>query len=114
VKLYLAGPMTGYPEFNHPAFHRGAAALRAAGHYVFSPAEHDVSLGIDVNSDDAPKSGIDTQMMRKVLGDDLAWITANAEGIALLDGWEKSKGVQAEVATGVAIGIPYALVEAWL
>ena len=48
VKLYLAGgPMRGYEAFNHPAFHRATKLLRDLGHDVFSPAEHDNSVGLD-------------------------------------------------------------------
>lgn len=47
MKLYLGGPMTGYPEFNFPAFHAAAAVLRADGHEVWSPAEFDLTEGFD-------------------------------------------------------------------
>lgn len=39
-RLYLAGPMTGLPDFNYPAFHAAAAAWRAAGWTVANPAEN--------------------------------------------------------------------------
>ena len=45
MRLYLAGPMTGLPLWNFPAFATAAAALRADGHTVFSPAEHDKAVG---------------------------------------------------------------------
>lgn len=113
--LYLAGPMTGYPEFNHPAFHLAAADLRAAGFEVFSPAEHDNELGLDVTglTGHETLSDVGPVSLRKVLGDDLAFITGTADGIAVLPGWRKSKGTRAEVATALAIGIPVATVEDW-
>lgn len=40
MRIYIAGPMTGYPESNYPAFHRAAAAWRTAGWNVCNPAEH--------------------------------------------------------------------------
>lgn len=39
-KIYLAGPMSGLPDLNYPAFHAAAAKLRAMGHVVLNPAEN--------------------------------------------------------------------------
>jgi hypothetical protein len=36
---YIAGPMTGYPDHNWPAFNAMAARLRGAGLTVINPAE---------------------------------------------------------------------------
>ena len=32
TRIYIAGPMTGYPELNFPAFHAAANSLRAQGY----------------------------------------------------------------------------------
>jgi len=40
---YLAGPMTGLPQFNFPEFDRVAASLRSDGLNIISPAELDDS-----------------------------------------------------------------------
>ena len=37
--IYIAGPMTGLPNHNYPAFHSLAARLRARGLVVVNPAE---------------------------------------------------------------------------
>lgn len=39
MRIYIAGPMTGIPEYNYPEFNAAAAKLRALGHDVCNPAE---------------------------------------------------------------------------
>jgi hypothetical protein len=110
LKLYVAGPMRGYPEFNFPAFRAATAALRGLGHEVFSPAERDEEVhGSDFSKQfptgsipDAEKTGFS---LRRALGDDLAWICKEADGVFLLRGWEMSKGATAEKATAEALGL---------
>lgn len=38
VKVYVAGPMSGLPEFNRPAFFAAEAYLKAQGALVMNPA----------------------------------------------------------------------------
>lgn len=110
MKIYLAGPMRGIPQFNYPAFHRASSQLRQVGHHVFSPAERDIERdGKDWGSlqKDGDLSAAQAQgfCLRTALGDDLAWICSEAEAVALLPGWEKSKGATAERATAEALGL---------
>lgn len=109
MKLYLAGPMRGYPQFNYPAFTAAAAMLRSEGHVVFNPAENDVNTGNKADAGfadgDLAKAAAGGFSLRRALGDDLAWICAEADGIALLPGWQKSKGANAEHATAVALSL---------
>ena len=97
MKVYLAGPMRGYAELNFPAFDRATSYLRSHGHDVFSPADNDREKGYDI------KGGID--VMRNCIMDDLTYIAREAQAIALLPGWEKSKGVAAEVALADFLGL---------
>lgn len=111
MKVYVAGPMRGIPEFNFPAFHAAAAQLRAEGHEVFNPAEKDAERhGTDISKGNfsgseqeaTEKHGFN---LRVALGEDLAWICAEADAIYLLVGWENSKGARAEKATAEALGL---------
>ncbi len=109
MKLYLAGPMTGIPHFNYPAFNAAAHGLRGLGHTVFNPAEHDVEMfGRDISNPDgdavqaASEHGFDR---RAALKADLAWICDSADGIALMPGWERSTGARAEKALADALGL---------
>ena len=110
-RIYLAGGMRGIPEFNYPAFHAAAAELRAQGHIVFSPAERDIEVhGIDISAGNA--TGCEHKAaqehgfnLREALKDDLVWICLEADAIALLPGWEASKGACAERATALALGL---------
>lgn len=111
MKIYLAGPMRNLPQFNFPAFIKAAEYLRSLGHEIFSPAEHDMKMhGKDFHKEN--KTGDHEQAiqnfgfsLRRALGADLDWICREAEGIALLPGWENSKGANAEKATAEALGL---------
>lgn len=108
MKLYLAGPMTGIADFNYQAFYEAATQLRMAGHTVFNPADNDISNGFDPRgmSGDPAEAAANGFSLRETLKQDLSWICDRAEGIALLEGWEESKGARAEVALAKALGIP--------
>lgn len=110
-KVYIAGPMRTIPEFNFPAFNAAAAALRKIGCTVFNPAERDNEVhGTDISKGNA--TGDEAQAtknhgfnLRDALGDDLAFICKDADAVALLPGWQNSKGAKAERATADALGL---------
>lgn len=79
-KIYIAGPMTGLPELNFPAFHAAAAELRTAGHHVINPAE--------INTD---PSAAWVDCMRA----DIAQLVT-CDTIHLLAGWSRSRGATLE------------------
>ncbi len=81
--IYLAGPMTGYLNFNYPFFEKAAERLRNDGHKVYSPHEY---------------SYTGTFPIRKAFAEYCKFICEEADTIVLLPGWEKSLGVSAELA----------------
>lgn len=108
MRLYIAGPMRGYPHFNFPAFDAMEAQLVDMGHQPFNPAWRDREVdGFDpvALSGWEDLSGLGFSL-RNALGADLEWICRHAEGIVVLDGWERSKGATAEVAVARALSIP--------
>ena len=110
MKLYLAGPMRGIPEFNFPAFARYAAQLRSQGHEVFSPAERNIAKVGDISKgnltgDNAVAEQEHGFNLREALKDDMMYICLEADGIAIMPGWENSKGARAERATAEALGL---------
>lgn len=107
--LYLAGPMTGLPRYNFPAFATGASELRAAGFTVRSPAEHDLDDGFDPALP-AEEQGFD--VMLALLWDVESVIAS--DGVAVLPGWDQSVGATIEVEVALALGKPVREVAEWL
>ena len=109
MKIYLAGPMRGYKAYNHPAFDAAAARLRAEGHSVFSPAEHDREAFPEFDwynmTGNMEADGFTGSNMRTMIKKDLNWIADNADAIVLLPGWQKSRGVKIEHALGEFLGL---------
>lgn len=107
MRIYLAGPMRGIPEFNFPAFAEATAKLRALGYEVFSPAEKDLDDGFDPTGMTGEEPiVIGTGGLNEALAMDLDYICRYAEAVVLLPGWENSPGVNSEMATARALGKP--------
>lgn len=109
LRIYLSGPMRNKPYFNFPEFFKQADFLRRQGHEVFCPAEEDVKIyGERVYaSPSGLLSDIDPDIkfsLREALLRDCVYICETATAIALLPGWENSKGATAEHALAIALG----------
>lgn len=79
-RIYIAGPMTGLPEFNYPAFNAAAARLRSLGFDVENPAENPM-----------PNCGTWRGYMRMALRQ-----LVQCDGVVLLPDWQQSKGARIE------------------
>ncbi len=109
MRIYLAGPMTGKPHFNYEAFQEATRLLRAAGHIVTSPVQLDMATyGIEMfynnatgDPDKAKAEGFD---LRQAAIIDLNCLI-NSEAIALLPGFEESRGAMAELAVAKWMGL---------
>lgn len=98
MKVYIAGPVTGLPEDNRPAFNDAARLLREAGHEPINPTR------------DEGREGCVTWLdfMRAALRD-----VAEADGIALLCGWDQSRGATIEAGLGVRLGLDVRRIDGW-
>ena len=101
--LYIAGPMTGYPEFNYPAFREAAQRLGELGHITLNP--------------------VDSEKWNPTPGTPQSWqwymrhairMVLEAEGVALLPGWEKSKGATLEHQIATALGLDIRTLDQWI
>lgn len=112
-RIYIAGPMSGLPQFNFPAFYAAAEALRAVGYDVVSPAELDDAE--DAGAAMASKDG-SPESAKRTWGDFLArdvklLADTGIQGIIFLPGWQKSKGAKLEAFVGVLAGLEFATLE---
>lgn len=97
--VYVSGPMTGYPGFNFTAFDRAEHALTGAGFIVINPARN---------------YGGRTDLTRaQYMRLDISHVLAS-EGLATLEGWEKSRGARLEVEIAEQLELPVRPVEVWL
>lgn len=99
MKVYLAGPMSGYEEYNFPAFKLATDTLRDDGHEVVSPAE----------LDGEPVPGIvpgDKQWADLLARDVQVVASPDIEAVVVLPGWEDSQGAALEVHVARSLGKP--------
>ena len=89
---YIAGPMTGQPDFNYPAFHAVATTLRAEhpDWDVINPAE----------KFDGDRSLPWQTYLRAAIQQ-----VAAADVIVLMPGWWRSKGARLELDVALGLGL---------
>lgn len=97
MRLYIAGPMTGLPDYNYPAFDAAAADLTERGHEAINPARRGLIGGWSW-----------ADYLRAALRD-----VTDAEGIATLPGWRASRGACLEVHVATTLGMPVRGVHEW-
>lgn len=88
-RVYIAGPMTGLPELNFPAFNAAAAHLRGLGAHVENPAE--------INPD--PTADWYDCMRRDIPR------LLTCDTLHLLPGWMQSRGANVEYTLATQMGL---------
>ncbi|EIF5113371.1 TPA: DUF4406 domain-containing protein [Escherichia coli] len=91
--IYIAGPMTGYKDYNRSAFCLADLKLRCAGNIALNPA--------------VLPDGLSQQQYMSICIPMLMC----ADAIYLLDGWEESAGARAEYAMALKLNMPVSLPE---
>lgn len=89
ARIYIDGPMTGYPDFNYPAFNAESSRLRALGHRVENPAENP-----------APACGSWAGYMKLAIAQ-----LITCDTIRLLPGWINSQGARLELHIAISLGL---------
>lgn len=96
LRIYVIGPVTGFDDLNVTAFENARRKLREAGFMPLIP--HDF-VSEDADWQQAMRRSVET--------------LAKADGIAYIDGWQKSKGARIEWRLAHSLGIEIASVDSW-
>ncbi|MGB5856734.1 MAG: DUF4406 domain-containing protein [Oceanisphaera sp.] len=88
LKIYIAGPMTGRPNYNRKAFNDMTNCLSQLGHSVLNPAA--LPVGLEESS---------------YMDICLAMIRAST-AMYMLDGWQDSQGAKTEYNYAIKLGLP--------
>lgn len=98
-RVYIAGPMRGYPDLNWPAFDKAKADLQALGYQVVSPADLDRAYNCQCDDSD----------QRPIVRRDIDALTT-CDMVAVLPGFRDSIGTMAELAVARWLGLTVATV----
>ena len=89
-RIYIAGPMTGMPEHNFPAFHGAAGRLRQAGWDAVNPAEN-FQGRTDLPRETYIRADVSLMM--------------SCDAVAMLPCWEQSRGAKLEYLLAQEMGM---------
>lgn len=103
MTTFISGPMTGYEDFNYPAFHEVARKLAERGELFYSPAHHPV-MGYELEPPEPEEAMSWEYYMRESLK-----MLLECDSILMLPGWEDSRGssIEREIADVLKMPITY-------
>lgn len=104
TRVYISGPMTGYPDCNWPAFERAEKILSDLGYSVFSPRVDDFVHKLTPKLLLRP-GFLTKERLKKILRRDLFELFI-CDAVCTLKGWESSLGAQAEVSVARFLQLP--------
>ncbi len=99
--IYIAGPMSGLPKHNFPAFMEAAKKMRAKGYKIINPAELETVKPLCTTWEDC-------------LRRDLRYILTKCYAIATIPGWKKSRGAKLETFVAKQLDMDVYPIEYWL
>lgn len=98
MRLYVSGPVTGIPDRNKSAFEEAARELSSAA-----------SVAVEIPHDTVPADAEWHAAMRLSLRAML-----ECDGLAMLPGWQQSKGARIERDVALAVGMTVHTVDGWV
>lgn len=104
TRVYLAGPMTGYADYNRPAFTAAAEHVRAQGWVPVNPHDTDPTHDGDCPSGDRHGGHPNACWYAASLA-----VLASCDAVLMLPGWEQSEGARLEHDEARRLGLPVRL-----
>ena len=110
MKWYLAGPMSGIPQFNFPLFMKAAQELRDVHDLdIVSPHELDSPSVLQAALESPDGAPIDDHgTWGDFLARDVKLIADEVQGIIFLHNWHMSRGARLEAFVGILCGHNFA------
>lgn len=109
MRVYIAGPMTGFEAYNLHAFQRAQREWRLRGHDAIIPFESNSTVWqrhfgreFDPYTDSCDWGD---PLLRELFVEDVAYLLS-ADAVAVLPGWQKSKGALLELHHALMFGLP--------
>lgn len=102
MRVYIAGPMAGIPDYNHTAFEQRAKDLEALDHIPANPS------GIKPPAHDGPCLGDPVEGRDHHYGCQLRAgleMLMYCDAISLLPGWQESRGASTEEHVARSLGL---------